>query len=154
MAEVFGFHCVEENLFADNPKYTFPKNYYKMQNVLNVLGWFPVVGSLVGVARVGGTAVLWLGDEETHRQCHKKSFAVSGARGVLEGLSLGWAFVMPDIVASLTLRRRTLNRVIRKERQQKKQKKQKKKAASAKLKSLSKMSTYDCYAAAAAVGKL
>lgn len=119
MAEVFGFHCIDENLFSPND-YSFTETYYDAQNVLNVLGWIPVLGSFTGAARLGGTAVIWLGDEESHRTAHKKYFTVSAVRGVMEMCALGWLMIIPDVVCSLQLRRRTRNRVSRAAKQDRK----------------------------------
>lgn len=112
MSEVLGFHCIEDNLFSTDD-YSFTESYYDAQNVMNVLGWFPVVGSFVGAARIGATTVIWLDDDRSHRTQHKKYFGVSTFRGVTEMLSLGCLWLLPDVIVSLTLRRRTMNRVAR-----------------------------------------
>lgn len=102
--EVFGFHTIDENLFSPDD-YSFTESYYDAQNILNILGWFPVVGSVVGAIRVGSTGVMWVGDDESHRYSHRKYFGVSGARGVVEFFSLGWVFIIPDVIATASKRR-------------------------------------------------
>jgi hypothetical protein len=105
MSEVFGFHDFDENLFSDND-YTFTENYYDMQNVLNVLGWFPFLGLITGSMRLGGTTAIYLGDDDSHRHSHKKYYRVSTIRSIIEMLSLGFVFAIPDIVCSRRRKKR------------------------------------------------
>jgi hypothetical protein len=97
--EVFGFHTVDENLFSQND-YSFTESYYDAQNLLNILGWIPLLGTAVGAIRVGATGAMWVGDDESHRKSHKKYFAVSGLRGAVEFCSLGWVFIIPDLIVT------------------------------------------------------
>lgn len=97
MSEVFGFHSIDENLFSADD-WSFTETYYDSQNVLNVLGWIPVLSSVTGCIRIGATGVMWVGDDESHRSDHKKYFLVSGLRGGVEFCGLGWLFIIPDLV--------------------------------------------------------
>jgi hypothetical protein len=103
--EVFGFHTVDENHFSPDD-YSFTETYYDAQNLLNVLGWIPLLGTVVGGIRIGSTGVMWVGDDESHRHSHRKYFAISGVRGVVELLSLGWVFLIPDLIVTASPRRR------------------------------------------------
>lgn len=105
MSEVFGFHTIEENLFSPDD-YSFTETYYDAQNILNILGWFPFLGTAIGAIRLGSTGVMWAGDDESHRNSHRKYFAVSGVRGVVEFFSLGWVFVIPDLVVTSRQKRK------------------------------------------------
>lgn len=103
--EVFGFHTIDENLFTEDD-YSFTETYYDAQNFLNILGWFPFLGTITGSIRIGSTIIMWIGDEESHRSSHKKYFVVSILRGIVEVLSLGWVFIIPDIITSCKPRRK------------------------------------------------
>ena len=106
--EVFGFHRVDENLFTEED-YSFTETYYDAQNVLNVLGWFPLVGTVIGCIRVGATVVMWIGDDESHKSDHGKYYIVSNIRGIIEALGFGLIFIIPDIIASFRPKRRLQN---------------------------------------------
>ena len=97
--EVLGFHDIDDNIFTEDD-YSFTETYYDAQNVLNILGWFPVLGSVIGGIRIISTGVMYVGDNESHKHYHKKYFAISGLRGGIEMFSLGWVFIIPDLVAS------------------------------------------------------
>ena len=103
--EVLGFHTIDENLFTEND-YSFTETYYDAQNFLNILGWFPILGTVTGSIRIGSTIVMWVSDNESHRSSHKKYYVVSILRGVVEIIGGGWLFVIPDILATITSRRR------------------------------------------------
>jgi hypothetical protein len=105
MSDVFGFHTIDENLFTLND-YSFTETYYDTQNFLNVIGWIPLFGTIVGCIRIGSTAAMWVGDNKSHRSRHRKYFAVSGLRGAIETLSLGWVFIIPDLVVTSSEKRR------------------------------------------------
>ena len=95
--EVFGFHTIDENLFSADD-YSFTETYYDAQNILNILGWLPLCGTIVGGIRMISTGIMWSGDDESHRQSHAKYYRTSGIRGVVELFSLGWVFIVPDIL--------------------------------------------------------
>lgn len=103
--EVLGFHTIDENLFTEND-YSFTETYYDAQNFLNILGWFPGLGTVIGSIRIGSTIVMWISNDKTRRSSHKKYFIVSILRGVVEIIGLGWLFVIPDIMVTLTSKRR------------------------------------------------
>lgn len=91
---------------------------YPMQNVLNVLGWFPIVGTVVGWIRIGKDVVLIVSDDDSNKSCHKKYYAVSIVRGVVETFSLGFFMIIPDIITSLTLKRK-LKKELKKSKKEK-----------------------------------
>jgi hypothetical protein len=95
--EVFGFHTIDE---IEDQTLAFCGLYYNVQNVLNVLGWIPVLGTITAGARIGSTIGLRLVDPPINRERHRFFFIVSTLRGVVEFLSLGWVFVVPDIVVT------------------------------------------------------
>jgi len=103
--EVFGFHTVDENLFSPLD-YSFTETYYDAQNIINILGWIPFCSSVTGVVRLVSTGGMWVSDDEFHRQNHKKYFTVSALRGGIEVLSLGWLFILPDLVVTASSNRR------------------------------------------------
>ena len=72
----------------------FEEAYFDAQNVLNVLGWFPFLGTVVGTIRLIGTGVIYVTRDDTHK--HGKYYAVSIGRGIIELFSLGWLFIIPD----------------------------------------------------------
>jgi len=96
--EVFGFHTIDENFNSNEQKLAFCEIYYDVQNILNVLGWIPLVGTVSAGARIGSTIGLRWADPPENRERHRMFFLVSVLRGVVEFLSLGWVFVIPDIV--------------------------------------------------------
>ena len=103
--EVFGFHDIDDNLFTEED-YSFTETYYDSQNVLNILGWFPILGSVIGCIRIGSTIIMYLGDNESHRAYHRTYFTVSIVRGVVEFCSMGWVFVIPDLLVKCVTRRK------------------------------------------------
>jgi len=112
--EVLGFHDIDDNIFTEDD-YSFTETYYDAQNVLNVLGWIPVLGTVVGGIRIVSTGVMYLNDNETHKKYHKEYFGISTLRGVVEMLSLGWVFIIPDLAASSSKYRNvSLKRAFRK----------------------------------------
>ena len=102
--EVFGFHTVDQNLFSTDD-YSFTETYYDAQNFMNVLGWIPFLGTVVGGIRIASTGIMWINDDESHRHSHRKYFGISGIRGVVEFLSLGWIFIIPDLVVTANPKR-------------------------------------------------
>ena len=103
--EVFGFHSFDENIYSEDD-YAFAETYYDAQNVLNVMGWFPILGSITGTIRLIGTGATYVSDDESFRSEHKKYYIVSALRGIVEVFSLGWLFIIPDIIASFKRKRR------------------------------------------------
>ena len=103
--EVFGFHDTLENLFNEDD-YSFTENYYDAQNILNILGWIPAIGTVVGCVRIGSTLVMYIEDNESHRANHRKYYVVSVLRGLVEFFSLGLVMIIPDIYATLKPKRR------------------------------------------------
>jgi len=81
------------------------ENNYPVQNVLNILGWFPFIGTVSGWIRIGTTIVICVVDEESGKYKHKKYYALSTVRGIVEIFSLGFVFVIPDIISSVTRKR-------------------------------------------------
>lgn len=82
------------------------ENHYPMQNVLNILGWFPFLGTIIGCIRIGSNFFIYVADDESNEYKHKKYYMLSSVRGVVEIFCLGWVFVIPDIISSLTLKRK------------------------------------------------
>jgi hypothetical protein len=109
----FGFHSTNSKIFEENDD-TFSEFYTGLQNVLNVLGWFPFVGTVIGIIRFTSTIILFIEDENAHN--HKKFYLLSTIRSVIEFFSLGWFYVIPDIYFT----------VIRRKKKSKKSKKNKK----------------------------
>ena len=103
--EVFGIHSFSENLYSGDDL-SFGESYYDAQNVLNVLGWFPLLGTVIGTIRVVGTGIMYLSDAESFRHEHKKYYTVSVIRGIVEMFSLGFIFLIPDLIASFRRKRR------------------------------------------------
>ena len=60
--EVFGFHRFDENLYSEED-FEFSEIYYDAQNALNIMGWFPVLGTVTGTIRLVGTCVMYLSDD-------------------------------------------------------------------------------------------
>ena len=106
--KIFGFNNFKEdaNLIEQN---------YPVQNVLNILGWFPFLGVIIGAIRIGTTIVICVVDEESGKYKHKKYYALSTVRGVVEIFCLGFVFVIPDIISSLTKTRARKTKEIKKE---------------------------------------
>ena len=93
--KIFGFNNFKKgdsNIIED---------HYIAQNILNVLGWFPFLGTIIGSIRIGATIVICVVDEESSKTNHKKYYALSIVRGVVEVFSLGFVFIIPDIIASI-----------------------------------------------------
>lgn len=97
--EVFGFHDISSNIFSEDD-YSFTETYYDTQNILNVLGWIPILGTIIGSIRIGCTTAIYIGDKESHMPYHRKYFGVSMLRGVVELCSMGWVFILPDLIVS------------------------------------------------------
>lgn len=89
--EVLGFHTVEENLFSAQD-YSFTETYYDAQNLLNILGWIPLLGTAVGAIRIGATGVMWAGNDESHRKSH----CSERSKGRRRALFFGLAFDHPN----------------------------------------------------------
>lgn len=99
MADVFGFHPIDENLADWNESDDFSglaEGYYDAQNLLNVLGWIPLCGTVVGVIRICGGVLIWTEDTKSHR--HRKFYFWNTVRGIVETLSVGFVFILPDLL--------------------------------------------------------
>ena len=105
LMEVFGFHRFDENLYSEED-FEFSEIYYDAQNALNIMGWFPVLGTVTGTIRLVGTCVMYLSDDESYKTQHKKYYVVSALRSIVEILSLGFIFIIPDIIASFRRNKR------------------------------------------------
>lgn len=110
--DVFGFHKFDETLFKEN-KYDFGEFYYDAQNFLNVLGWFPGIGTPIGIIRITSTIYMIITDEKSHKGSHKRYYLVSIIRGIIEILGLGFIFVLPDIILSFGNRKKNFNRKLK-----------------------------------------
>jgi hypothetical protein len=99
------------------------ENHMPTQNILNILGWFPFLGTIIGCIRIASNCILFVIDDDSDKHCHKKYYAISTIRGLIEIFSLGFLFVIPDVIASLTMRRklkRKLKRQLKKEKSKQK----------------------------------
>ena len=103
--EVIGFHNIDDNLFTDDDS-SFAEHYYDAQNILNILGWIPALGSIIGGIRVASTIIICIGDNNRCNDYHKQVYTVSSIRGTAEILSLGWVFIIPDLVISYSSQER------------------------------------------------
>jgi len=79
---------------------------YKFQNILNVFGWFPMLGAIVGTIRIGNTILVYIQDDNSDCGSHKKYYVVSTARGVTEIFALGFLCVVPDLLTSIATKRK------------------------------------------------
>ena len=107
--EVLGFHNINDNLFTEDNN-SFAETYYDAQNILNFLGWFPALGSVIGGIRIGTTIAIYIGDDKRSERYHKEIYAALTARGIVEILSFGCVFIIPDVITSCSS---SMNRNIR-----------------------------------------
>ena len=96
--EVFGFYSDEARLLDDVDKH-FDRIHVKIQNGLNFIGWFPLIGSLTGLFRLGGTIILHSTDG--NEVMHISYYIMSGIRSGVEICSAGCIFIIPDLMATL-----------------------------------------------------
>ena len=136
--DAIGFHRFNEALFKED-EYDFGEFYYDAQNVLNVLGWFPGLGTPIGIIRITSTIYMIVTDEKSHKGSHQRYYFVSIVRGVLEILGLGFLFVIPDIIFSFRSRKKKFNKKLKK----KIKKLKKKKSSSSSSSSSSSFSSSD-----------
>ena len=105
--ESFGFHTSKSKIFEDNDD-DFSNMYTGLQNVLNVLGWIPFLGTGIGVIRFACTIFLFVEDDNAHK--HKKFYFFSTLRSVVEFCSLGWVYIIPDIYFTIVRRKKRKNK--------------------------------------------
>lgn len=82
------------------------ENEYEFQNILNVLGWIPMLGTVIGTIRIGNTLIVCIEDDNSDESSHKRYYAVSTLRGVAEIFSFGIFCVVPDVIASIIRKRK------------------------------------------------
>jgi len=111
--DVLGFHRLEDELF-DEDENLFEEAYFDSQNILNICGWFPFLGTVTGTIRLVGTAVIWITRDDTHK--HKRYFLLSAFRGLVEIFSLGFLFVIPDLWATYKRKRENRKRSFKRRR--------------------------------------
>ena len=70
-----------------------------VHNVANVIGYFPVIGTIVGLARII-FALYQIVSSETLDDEQKEYFRAEIYRGAVEFLSLGIMFIVPDIIVT------------------------------------------------------
>lgn len=97
--KVFGFHEIDEDLFDEDD--TFAETYYNGQNFLNALGWIPFFGTVVGTVRLGSTIIIYLKDDAIHKIRRRKFYMLSIFRSIVELFSVGFVFIIPDLLLSL-----------------------------------------------------
>ncbi len=99
--KVFGInnfnHTNENDIIKEN---------YPIQNILNILGWFPFLGTVIGSIRIGSDIIIYIADDNSNEYSHKKYYIISTTRGIVEIFSLGFVFIIPDIIASVTKKRK------------------------------------------------
>lgn len=92
-------------LFGINNKsygsYDIIENNYELQNVMNVLGWIPFLGFIVGIIRIGDDIVICVNDENSNKPKNKKYYIKSVIRGIVETCCLGFIFVIPDLAVTM-----------------------------------------------------
>lgn len=97
--KIFGFNNFSEDRF------NVIEENYPVQNILNVLGWFPLLGTVIGSVRIGNMIIVSIADEKSGKRSHTKYYILSVTRGVVEIFSFGFVFVIPDVIASITRNR-------------------------------------------------
>ncbi len=103
------------NEYANNLREVFPKipvknltreevikKIWRQRNIKKVVGYFPLLGILVGIGRVIRLA------KNSNPQTPKTYIAKQTLRGTVEFLSLGFLLIIPDILS--TVLRTSLNR--------------------------------------------
>ena len=103
--DALGFHPFDEYLFNEE-EYDFGEFYYDAQNFLNVLGWFPGLGTPIGIIRISSNLFILATDDNRGRGRHKRYYLMSIVRGVVEIVGLGFFFLIPDIVSSFRKHRK------------------------------------------------
>lgn len=79
------------------------KNRIKICNYANFFGYFPGIGTIVGLARIIFNAyLLTISEDDEEKELYKFQIL----RGTVEFFSLGIVFLIPDLIVT---RARTLN---------------------------------------------
>lgn len=98
-----GFYFDDSYLLNEDSS-SYEDVYRDVQNVLNGLGWVPFLGTIVGVVRLSGTTVLLVHDANSDE--HTSFYVLSITRGIVELFSLGFLFIIPDIIATIKRKRK------------------------------------------------
>ena len=96
--EIFGFYGKGMHLLSNVDSH-YEQVHMKVQNGLNVVGWIPLLGTLTGLLRLVGTAILHASDE--NEAMHMSYYIMSGIRSGIEICSAGCIFIIPDVIATI-----------------------------------------------------
>jgi hypothetical protein len=93
-----GFHFSDATIPTNGQSTTDEKGRATLYNILTVTGYVPVIGTIIGIARIV------LGSTTKNMQPSDKIRQYSNAqicRGAIETLSLGFLFIIPDLIATI-----------------------------------------------------
>lgn len=89
--QVFGYHDINKTILAEERKYLI------ILNVCNFLSYFPVISSIIGVARLVLGGSQYFGNSKERKQFG----AALISRGVIETFFCGFLLLIPDLIFTI-----------------------------------------------------
>ncbi len=96
----FGFETSRLH-FWDHSYFTFDNTSYQTRNFIKVLGYLPVIGTVIGVFRIIANTFAFIRDVDSRNSRFGSFHIQSIVRGTLEFFALGPLLLIGDIVKSI-----------------------------------------------------